>query len=380
MGMGALLRYRYWILTVWATAWALPTNLHYRSFITDYDLLFAGSRMLLGSPLAGAPQAGPLHLYAQIPAIQVGPPPMLLLGAVSWLPDNAGQVVWGLLIVACGLVLVRLLERYAVQVGMESRRAAVGVLTAGAGLMALWANFQHNLHLEDAVAITAIVGAVVAIQGRRPWWVPALLLGFAATCKPWAVMMLPLVLAVPSRDRLRAVGVAVMSAVVWWLPFIVGDSHTISALTRLPNSIAARSGLAAMGLPGPYAPQGIRSIELLLGICLAALTVLRGRWQAVPLVAFAARLLLEPRFYPYYGLGPLVAAVVWDVTRRRFPMWTVAVVLVEFVGQTWLPARWAATAQLVLGLAVVGTFTLTRPIRTQAPAGALARPRSVTPA
>jgi hypothetical protein len=64
-------------------------------------------------------------------------------------------------------------------------------------------------------------------------------------------------------------------------------------------------------------------LQITLGVGLACLIALRGRWYLAPLGALAVRVGTDAYAYPYYGLGPVLFAFVWDAcrapgTRARF--------------------------------------------------------------
>lgn len=69
-----------------------------------------------------------------------------------------------------------------------------------------------------------------------------------------------------------------------------------------------------------------RPAQLALGVVVALVCVNAGRWAAVPLAVVAARLLLDPKTYPYYSSGLLMCAAILDLLSpgRRMLVWTAA--------------------------------------------------------
>lgn len=363
------IRYRYLILTAGAAggaAWLIwfLQRVYQQDF---YISLFGGWAMLGWAP--NYHHSG-LHLYSTNPNIQVGPLALAAIGALGKLPGTeTGRFVVVALTFVLALVTLRAVERTALAVGVTARRAAATVLLAGPFLIGAFALIALYSHLEDALAITGTALAVAAIANRRPWWIPALLLGAAVLCKPWAIVGLPLLLQLDSRDRARGFGVAAAVAFLPWLPFVIAAPDTVSELGTIGNYVMPHSVLGALGFTvNSGAPTGIRTLEMLLGTCFAGLVVLRGRWLAAPLAAVAGRMLLEPRWFFYYGASALAAALLWDLAqRRRFPMWTVWTLVAEFAVQEWTPHMVGAVAQLLFVLSVVFLVVLARPVRTTAP-------------
>ena len=92
---------------------------------------------------------------------------------------------------------------------------------------------------------------------------------------------------------------------------------------------------------------------MVFGTCLAAITVLRGRWLAAPLVAFAGRLLLEPTWFIYYGALAIAGALLWDLRQtRRVPVWTLWTLAAEYGAQHLIPWDSVAGAYVNFGWAM----------------------------
>jgi hypothetical protein len=77
----------------------------------------------------------------------------------------------------------------------------------------------------------------------------------------------------------------------------------------------------------------LRPTQFGLGIAAGSWMVWRGNWAAAPLAGIAMRVALDPFTWAYYGLGPVLAALIWDLARpgsRRVPTWTLWTVGIEF--------------------------------------------------
>jgi asparagine N-glycosylation enzyme membrane subunit Stt3 len=92
----------------------------------------------------------------------------------------------------------------------------------------------------------------------------------------------------------------------------------------IPNNPS--SALRVLGVMSPRTPWWDRSAQLALGLAAGCLAVRRGRWQAVVLVAVAARIMLDPGVYAYYTAGAVLGTIVVDLalTKWRFP-WVTAI-------------------------------------------------------
>lgn len=362
-------RYRYVVLAVWAAAWAVPIRLANMNS-TDYGYFLAGGRILTGGSL-GSYHTGPLHLYAYAPTFQIGPPPLILDGLLERAAPAIAEPIWWSLIMLCGLGAIWAVERIAAVATGARERVRSQTFIGGAIAIPCWASLEHFVHLDDALATLGILVALAAIASRRQWWLPALSLGFAAACKPWAAMALPLLLLVSSRRRLAAVAVAFAAIAAWWGPFIVGDRGTLSALDSTQPVVTDRAVIRALGYSRFFAPPHVHLLEIVLGASVVALVCVRGNWTFAPLAAFAVRLAVEPKYLLYYGVGPVVAALLVDMTSgRRIPAWTLGTAAVEYGAQQYLPSRVGAVSQLVLVLAIVVGALDVGPGR---------RPRTVTP-
>lgn len=360
------LRWRYLILALVAVGWSVYPYLRFTRFgalAGDYYTFVYGGRVLIGVGMPGY-HGSPLHLFQAFPGFQIGPPPLALAGALSMLPGDLGLAVWMLLTMACGVVSLRAIELVLLRTGLSRQRAGLTTLIGGIAVLGCWSAMVSWFHLEDAIATMCLLVAVAALAARRPWWVVALLVGAGAACKPWALIGLPLLLALPKVDRWRAGLLSLTVAAVWWLPFFIAAPHTLGALAAFPNRISPHAAFRALGFqPYAAAPQHLRTLELLLAGAMAALAVTRDRWIGAPLAAFAGRLLLEPRWFVYYGAGLIAATFLWEAASsdRRLPIWTATAITVEYPIQEWAPAHLGADSHLVLLLALLTAVMMRTP-------------------
>lgn len=369
------LRLRHLILVgVWA---ALLTNSYLAQWagtsrsVDLFDFVYGG-RALLGT--MPSYHAGALHLFANLPVLQIGPPPLLFVGAISYFSDQVVQIVITAVIFASGLVAVLAVERTAFHLTPHSEHRRVKALALGGGALVLWSwvSFLKYFHFEDAIALACIaLAAAVMASGRRSW-VAGALIGFAAACKPWAIVAVPILLALPPRQRWRALGAVVVSAGVWWMPFVIADPHTVRALGGQGSYLFSGSVLHALGADLPFAPPWAHTLMLEVAVAFGAIAVYRKRWLGVPLVGFAARVLFEPKTFLYYGTGPMFAALLWDLTRprRRFPVMTVTTGIAEFIVPTLAPANIAAGFVRLGWVVLVVTTVLVWPARRDEAAAA----------
>ena len=152
---------------------------------------------------------------------------------------------------------------------------------------------------------------------------------------------------------------------MFWGPFVVAAPGTIHALGAYRVYPRQGSILWLVGLHD-HMFGGLRPIQLGLGVVAASVVALRGRWTAAPLVGIAVRVAFDPYAYGYYGLGPILAALLWDLTRpnetgqRRLPVWTAWTLVVEFGLHPFAPLSVDAVARLVWVVSVLGVFLLAR--------------------
>jgi hypothetical protein len=259
--------------------------------------------------------------------------------------------------------------------------------------MAAWgdcAGWWH--HLDDMLALALASAAAYLIARHQAWWLAAALLGTAAATKPWAIIFVPIIFGVPRVRRSQAALVLVVTAGLWWLPFIIGGPGTVSSLAHFPVQMRPGAVFWPLGVHG-FVQGWLRPVQFAGGIAAGALIARRGEraWLAAPLAALAVRVITDPYSFSYYGLGPVLFAILWDLTRpgsRRRPTFASATLFVEY-GMLWLAHRswsgpgwlWAdltSYAKLCWGIGVLTALVLaTRPVPETAPLAGVGRPESL---
>ncbi len=295
--------------------------------------------------------------------MQIGPLSLLLATPFRLLGRTDGRIAASLLLTAVAPALVFTLERAAVAVWHDADRRLVALTAFFGGLVVMqaWSPLATiYARLDDVVLLGAITVAVWAVAVRRPWLAGAAL-GVGMTLKPWGVVAFPLLLALPRREWLRAGGIAGAITVAAWLPFVIADPSTLSAVRPQVMTVPA-SVLALLGVPLGDAPLWVRPVQFGAALLLGSVAVARGRWAAVPLLGIALRVGLDPEVWLYYSTGLLLAALAWDLLRspHPLPVWTLAgFVLLDVayvaVGGDHQRAvlRLVITASVVVAIAVV---------------------------
>jgi hypothetical protein len=146
--------------------------------------------------------------------------------------------------------------------------------------------------------------------------------------KPWALGFLPLLLALPAPAWLGAAATATIGTALAWLPFVVADRATLTAMH--PNvALVPSSGLHTLGARGTVVPAWGRAVQLVGTTAAAVGVALAGRWPGVLLAAVAVRLALDPQDNAYYIGSAALAAVVFDLlgTAWLLPWTTIATVI-----------------------------------------------------
>jgi hypothetical protein len=285
-------------------------------------LFGAHSDFVRGAEFIPADGRGGLHLYGSYPFLQIGPP-TFAVGKLLQIGPRQGIYLGSAVIQALGAATVWLLTQ---TVPQPDRRAKATALLGGGAVAVVWVGLTHTGHLDDAMALTALAGAALAVTRSRPA-LAGLLLGLGASCKPWAVTVVALVLAFSGwRARLTAAGSAVAVILLCWAPFVIADPRTLK-LGQVHLMVSPASAAAALGATRITDPQALRLVQFLGGLALATLVVGLGRWALAPLSAFAVRLLLEPIPYEYYVASLAVAALLADLRgwRVRLPLATLCI-------------------------------------------------------
>ena len=368
----------YLILGCWSIAWfmilAHRGGIDWKFFTTGTSLLFGGHPAVIYGITGGSAAAGPaglpgppppggLHIFANYPALQMGPLAYLVTGVLRHLGPDNGLVAAEVFLQACGLLVVYLIERIAVSTrpALRSDPAFTAtVLAGGAVFMVAWSELAAGFaHLDDGLALLlAVVAVHLAISGHP--LLTGLCVGLAADAKPWALVFLPVLLILGARDRdHRGLATATLAALVTlavaWLPFFIADPGTLHATKYLIRN-EPMSALRALGVRENYTPSWDRPAQVALGCALGALAVWRRRWPAVLLLAGGARILLDPAAHSYYTPDVMTGALLWDLlgTARPIPLWS----MVSFAALNLTPlAIEGAATQGAIRLGLIAAFT-----------------------
>lgn len=350
------------IFAAWSITW---TAVHLQAPAGSWHYFVTGARLLtdFASPTGG------LHLYHSNPQLQIGPVSLLAAVPFTLLPAVAGKLAAVGVMSAAGLGLLGLASRL---LPTQSRSR---VLWPGLLFIPVWEELAGRAgHLDDVLALTLTVAALVAIQ-RKHGLGAAVLLALAADAKPWALAFVPLLFVVPAAQRLRALACWAGTVALAWMPFLIADPRSVTAATyRIQN--AAGSALRALGVNDPSTPWWCRPAQLSLGVGLGYLLWRRGRAAAIVLAVIAVRMLLDPGTWSYYTAGLLTGTVLLDLCRtrqRRDVPWFsagafVAVFLPSYlhVGLFASPSVHGLLRAGFLLAAIAGAYTVTSDLRPAA--------------
>ncbi len=364
---GPLVRWRYVILLIEAVAVFVPQYLVTTAnhSLGEWWFFRAGAFGLTHEAHGfGAPA---LHLYVTNPNLQIGPPPLELVAVIQhYTTPTQVEVILAIVMALVAVVLVRVFERIGLAMGADGQPVRSMALLGGIVVVGLWVDqAAHWRHVDDVMALSATAFAVSVIlrvraglSGRlAAWWLAPLLLGLAAASKPWALGFAPLLLGLPRPKWARAAWVLIISAAIWWAPFVIAAPDTITTLGHLRLFPAPGSVPYLFGLRGDTS-QWLRPVQFGLGLAAAFAIGLRRSWLAVPVVALAVRVATDPYVWPYYGMGYLLLALAVDLWRRqsrRDPIpWACVVTAVVFYALPALtPVTVAALGRLAWGVAAV---------------------------
>jgi len=222
------------------------------------------------------------------------------------IPHPTAWLVYGPYGFALCAALFWAARKLAYQVGLGAQAA---LIQWGSLLMAAIPMAVLYGHFEDVLALACVMVAVTLFLRDR-WLQAALVFGFAIAFKQWALMGLPLLIAIAPKDKRvgMAVRAVIVPAALVALPLLQDWSHASKALfaaESYPHGIEhsalwlRHTGSIVAGTPG-------RSVAIVFALILG--WWLRDR-DELPLilaafgVVFLSRLLFEPRVLFYY-LGP----------------------------------------------------------------------------
>lgn len=345
------------LLTGWSFLWFLLFNRHGGY---SWHYFVQGSKLLFDGAGPGRP-AGGLHVYANYPQLQIGPFTFAVAQILRQFGPFGGRVFAELVMSALGLAVLVVVERVAVTLRpglLAGGRLHRTMLIGGAAFVIGWTDLAAAYgHLDDVLALLCVALCVWALISDLPA-VAGICLGLSVGAKPWALVFLPLILAVPKRVRRHAALWAAATVVVAWLPFVLADLHTLT-VTQFTIVNQPSSSLRALGVTAPSTPGWDRAAQIVLGCLLGALAVYRRRWPAVILLGVGARIALDPGVYGYYTAGVLLGALLWDLLglRRSVPLWTLSSGAALAVAPALISDA-ALLGELRLGLVLAFTLAL----------------------
>lgn len=327
----------------------------------DWEEIFDATGLLFGvhGPIHHLP--GGLHLYASYPEFQFGP--LALIAAVPlWAAGWSARWLAAVAMLGIGWASLVLIDRAASGTGSAGtdvgaarparvEPAELGRLVGGVVAAVAWVPLAARyLHIDDALAVLAIVGAVVAIRCERGV-LAGLLVGAAIGCKPWAAPMMPMLAGLPRTQWRRAAAAAVAATAAVWLPFLIAAPSMVRAGSPQVD-VSDASVLRLFGVPGGIGPGWVRPVQLVVAGMCATVAATRGRWTGVALVVLAVRILVDPGTFEYYTSALVVAALVWDTVARSsaVPVATVSAALALDLAEVVVAS---ATARAVLRLGAV---------------------------
>lgn len=328
----------------------------------DWEEIFDATGLLFGvhGPIHHLP--GGLHLYASYPEFQFGP--LALIAAVPlWAAGWSARWLAAVTMLGIGWASLVLIDRAASGTGgiagtdvgaarpARVEPAELGRLVGGVVAAVAWVPLAARyLHIDDALAVLAIVGAVVAIRCERGV-LAGLLVGAAIGCKPWAAPMMPMLAGLPRTQWRRAGAAAVAATAAVWLPFLIAAPSMVRAGSPQVD-VSDASVLRLFGVPGGIGPGWVRPVQLVVAGMCATVAATRGRWTGVALVVLAVRILVDPGTFEYYTSALVVAALVWDTVARSsaVPVATVCAALALDLAEVVVAS---ATARAVLRLGAV---------------------------
>ncbi|MEU9456422.1 hypothetical protein [Streptomyces sp. NPDC048277] len=350
------------LLSAWTVLWFAVVQPH-GGFSWHY--LRTGGELLYAGP--GRTDGG-LNLYAHHPELQMGPVSFLAAGLFNPFPESVGQLLGAAVMSLLGLIILVVAGRsaawYFLGTGTNHQRLRQRVLIAGLAFIPMWIEVSVRFgHLDDVLALFFTALAVRSLT-RGNAAATGIFLALAMDSKPTALAFLPLLLALPRRQWLRAgLWCAGLVALVW-LPFLLDSPHSLAAARfTIPNQPA--SALRWLGVDDPRTPPWDRPAQAAVGLALGCAAVWRGRWPAVVLLGANARIALDPSVYTYYTASVLLGTLLWDVIgQRRLVPWWSWIGLITLYGTVFVVPDDAARGLIRLGFAAVSTaYVLFWPVR-----------------
>jgi hypothetical protein len=312
--------------------------------------------------------AAPIYPIFLVPVAMIGSHWLLAEGFPYSLSRPAMWLLYGPVVIATGILVLRAARHLLVVSGVRSRLGQAQWALVPITLFPIGVIYGHG---EDLLALALVMWGITTHLRRRPV-AAAVLFGAAIATKQWALLGLPLLAATSPRERRRQVlGVALgIPAVLLLLPLLADWSDTSKAL--FGARLFIRLGHRALWVTS--AGQTLVATPFRLGAFIVAGLVawrLRGDPPTSALIAgfalvFGGRILFEPAVFSYY-LGPPLAFLLLHerlsegTIRRTLLVGTL--LLLYFSLQTyaalWWLGAWAMLSILVAS-AVADVFGLAR--------------------
>src|SRR5205085_2402644 len=130
--------------------------------LSDWVMFEIGGRVLIRYSGHYAIPGGPLHVYAQFPHLQIGPPALSLAAATQLLGPTGGRIFALVLMTAVGIGCVAVTEAVAATVGVRRATRQLGALVGGLAVLAAWSTVgAWAMHFDDVLAMGAVCGAAL---------------------------------------------------------------------------------------------------------------------------------------------------------------------------------------------------------------------------
>ena len=319
--------YPWVVLSLWTLLIAVLHSPHHG---WSWHYFVTGAHSLFGS--------APLSLYAHHPELQMGPLAFVAAAPfVLLVHGTIGEVLAMILMLAIGLAIVREIRMVSFQgdVRKDTRWILSGML-----LMAAWAELAvHWGHLDDALALLAAVTAIRLLRTGHTLGA-ATALALAVDCKPWALPFAILLFWSPKRTWLASGAVWVLVVSAAWLPFLLGDPGTLTAI-RFGITVDTASTLHLFDAADRATPRWDRYAQVSIALILAGISMWRHRWANVLVIVIAVRLLLDPGTKNYYDAGLLVGTAVFDIaaTAGIVPILTITAIALVYLPSYALAAE-----------------------------------------
>lgn len=230
-------------------------------------------------------------------AVQVGPLQLLLYGSIG-----RSSVALALFLSVATALLVVAAARV-VGVRNPVLLGGVGLLAVLTGLTGIGYGVGH-----PADPLLPLIWIFAAYEARRGHaWRAGLIIGLCAGVQTWGILgVAVLVLAPRLRDAAVGAGIAAVTALALFLPFMLGGHFAMLSFEWHVFSPSPMSLFVAAGTPFGW-PLRLVQAAVAVAVGAAVARLLRhsphALWAA-PLAIVAARLQFDPDLYQYYLAGP----------------------------------------------------------------------------